>query len=865
MLTISPTFLLVFVACWCKTDSTCTNDTPLFEHLIRVPLATATKSAWKGEHPTIFEINRSTTEWQALSSTWATEQFLTSFGSTLVHTTTPFEVARYGASSKDLSGRPMTVRNIIASTTEASTNDDLMIFANENTRLTQLVLASGLPASLWLQRSPFSQQQVAVESFVSIARKLQGLPFHKHGKTCLTLVTGTKDWLIASPKTRLDEKMLWTSNSSEYCPPSMPNASIRLVRQQAGEMFCLPKGWWHATVNRDKEVSLGIVQNYYGGEENKNTRLHGSGSRDAENFLYDDPFFEAQENIHFKKVLVEADQLLLDKKINRSEASALRWTTRRKAWQQQLERAVDAYFHRAASIDARRPELCLYVMQVAVGSAVDRLARERDTSFVASSSAPSAATTFPMGLTPQKALDYIVVCENALDRATVFEYFGTAAQSASLVELARAIPITALLRSTNGNVVNYESVEDDDNNNDIKSLSLFALRLKTERLRLLKKAVLVGSSHGASATGASVKSLWEVASAICAWEQEVEVAENECKDRLVAVLTESPSHMFATELWRKLYQNSSFLPVPGAGAPLHYSVGNTTTITTTAAATATTTTTKCNHASLLELVRSTNFNEIPRILQSCVESLDGHTVFDWLNVQDQGTGQTAIMQASLNGNTELVRLLCSFKAVNLKIGENLGFLPVDGAAFAGHPEVLRLLIGDPSCSRDVADAADAADAAFAEPPLWDRPSPVDGYTPLWRAVWGSTPSHVEAVSVLLKEGKANPDFPCGPACGGPHTTMLGYAVAMGNAKTVQLLLDHGATVSDAVKEQVASRVSQATDSVKDSIASLFHAAVVEHEGVEFDDDEDDDEAWMEDSSSSSFHVDVGGDTWEDDE
>ena len=124
------------------------------------------------------------------------------------HTTTPFSTARYGPNSHDDGGRPMTVQHILNNhnrdTNGDQNNDDLMIFAGNNSRLHSLVFAEDLPANAWMQHQLHllsakddKANNQPFRSYLSIARKSEGLTFHKHGDTFLTLVTGTKDWLIA--------------------------------------------------------------------------------------------------------------------------------------------------------------------------------------------------------------------------------------------------------------------------------------------------------------------------------------------------------------------------------------------------------------------------------------------------------------------------------------------------------------------------------------------------------------------------------------------------------------------------------------------------------------------------------------------
>ena len=886
-----------------NSTTTC-RTAPLWTNLTRIPLGILDQfsfdEAWHNQpdlhfQPAVFDINRGTKEWQELRKTWSSKSFLKHFGHTLVHTITPFEVARYGPSSTDRSGRPMTVRQILVAdqTKEArradTKNDDTMIFSNKKSRLTQLLLHQNLSAAKWMA----SQHQLPISSdarsFVSLAQPGKGLPFHKHGKTYLTLVTGTKDWLIAPPKVRLTPQMLWTSNSSNYCFPI--DSPVRRVRQHAGEIFYLPEGWWHATINQGNEASLGIVQNVNIPHEAlawimEKTRREFDGTKQPTDFnngeteqlqhyLYDNPVFEAEEASHFGRLLHEADDILNNNEMNRSEASALRWTKRRHLWHQQLEIGLDAYFKKS-STEARRPELCLYIVQVAIGSCADRLARESATLSVAEKNGGDFVDQnvfLPQGLTVQKVLDHIGVCEKALHHAHVSGFLGTAAFSASLVELARAIRVS-----------DFEEKACSHGEN-VKPFSFLSRELKNEKLRLFKEAVDVAQTNTkehASTTKASVKALWEAAAAVCEQEQEnvggadvdvdVDAAvehnvvdnNNECQECLVAVLNESPAHEFANELWSKVFKSSfsssSHPQFTTTAAPQG-------TAATKPAVSSSTNPNECNYINLIEMVRETNIKNIPSVLQSCMDSLPngGRTKDQWLNVQDKVTGQTALMRASLEGNLKLVRQLCTCTDIDFELGENFGFIPIDGAAFSGRPKVVQALIQHFSFNSSSGGNDDSNDNS-AWRPRWDRPSPVDGYTPLWRAVWGTSPSHHEAVSVLLTEGKADPNWPCGAACDGPYESMLEYAIAMDNVATVKLLLDHGATVNNNIKQLVAASDPEG------QIVEVFQNAVfaAEHGNVDSDgtwdgddgESDEDDEGWLEDVS---IEVDGDGDSWLDEE
>lgn len=102
-----------------------------------------------------------------------------------------------------------------------------------------------------------------------------------------------------------------------------------------------------------------------------------------------------------------------------------------------------------------------------------------------------------------------------------------------------------------------------------------------------------------------------------------------------------------------------------------------------------------------------------------------------VNAKIPGSGQTCLMVASLVGNTEIVRYLLENTDADKNIGENMGYIPVDGAAFQGQPDVMKLLL-----------EAGMDGSYFHE----------DGFTPLHRACWGGEDGHVDTIRVLLEHG-----------------------------------------------------------------------------------------------------------------
>ena len=730
-------------------------------------------------------------EWKSLTKAFSKENFIRDFGSTLVHTTTPFSTARYGPNSHDDGGRPMTVQHILNNhnrdTNGDQNNDDLMIFAGNNSRLHSLVFAEDLPANAWMQHQLHllsakddKANNQPFRSYLSIARKSEGLTFHKHGDTFLTLVTGTKDWLIAPPETRPTANMIWTSSTRNYCSSSSHSDKIRRVTQKAGEIFYIPKEWWHATINMGNKASISIAKNVRD-DLSKESIID---SKDERNYLFDGSTFEATEDHYFNTELHRLDELLHSNVMDRSHASTLRWTNSSQLWHQRLKRAINAYYIRTPSENARRPELCFYVVTVAIGSELNRIARESAEN--EKNTDDNSNDSITTGLTyHHRVLEHIHECETSLLNAASSGLLRTAALSASLIQLSDKLSdVTHLVRSKQ----------------QPENLASFAQLLTQEQFRLLHKAANVTSNVGE----VSVKALWEIARVICEVSATSLNAETtECKKSLTNLFAVSHGHSWAYSLWQKMFPDENVPIIVGSSTPSSASSASMSFSDTA--------TPGCVYTNLLELIAqkdnkdNNNKQKLANILQLCVKNLATEARYKWLNAKDKDTGQTAVMGAALNGNVEIVKLLCHTEGVDFEIGEKFGFDSYDGAAFNGHPDVLRLLIKDPSCSRNVDNAT-----PIDQRPRWDRPSPVDGYTPLWRAVWGISHGHIEAVSVLLTEGNADVNFPCGIACTGPFDSMLEFAVAGDNIETVKLLLDGGAVVKETVKKQISKRFSQST-------------------------------------------------------
>jgi ankyrin repeat protein len=140
-------------------------------------------------------------------------------------------------------------------------------------------------------------------------------------------------------------------------------------------------------------------------------------------------------------------------------------------------------------------------------------------------------------------------------------------------------------------------------------------------------------------------------------------------------------------------------------------------------------------------------------------------------------GQTALMAACLSGAAQSVRLLLSptFGA-DPAVGEMEGYLPMDGAAFGGHPDVVVALL----------------EAGLAA----DTPHEHDQLTPLWRTTWldgeAGQSHHYEAAARLIEQGGADPNYllPEGvhDHVGEAHTP-LQSAVVHGQTEMLRLFLE----------------------------------------------------------------------------
>ena len=87
----------------------------------------------------------------------------------------------------------------------------------------------------------------------------QGLDMHQHEEAWLGLVVGTKDWLIASPRTSPPSAGDWahiTAHDARTAEKAIRGELSRpekllTCRQRAGEIIYLPDAWHHSTYNVD--------------------------------------------------------------------------------------------------------------------------------------------------------------------------------------------------------------------------------------------------------------------------------------------------------------------------------------------------------------------------------------------------------------------------------------------------------------------------------------------------------------------------------------------------------------------------------------------------------------------------------------
>mmetsp|Transcript_2464 Transcript_2464/g.3835 ORF Transcript_2464/g.3835 Transcript_2464/m.3835 type:complete len:230 (+) Transcript_2464:24-713(+) len=111
-----------------------------------------------------------------------------------------------------------------------------------------------------------------------------------------------------------------------------------------------------------------------------------------------------------------------------------------------------------------------------------------------------------------------------------------------------------------------------------------------------------------------------------------------------------------------------------------------------------------------------------------------------INAQDPRSGQTPLMQATLQGRKpSTIRALMNSGA-DASIGEYMGYTPMHGVGFQGRHDLAEVFVSEFGLNVD--DVHE------------------DGFTPLHRACWGGEERHTKTVEVLIGLG-ANPDK-CGP-------------------------------------------------------------------------------------------------------
>ena len=915
------------------------------------------------------KIDSLTEEWRALTNAWSKEQFVHEYGATLVDTATPYDVAMYGPSQfTDPTSRPQTLRHLLneedndARNDDGARNDDLMIFAGEHTRLTQLVLAEDLPAKIWMDSDngirPLLESAVKKvivgRTFISIAKVGQGLPFHRHGKTFTTLVSGTKRWLVAPPSAVPTPDMMWTSSTDAYCERKNVSAGtteVRSIAQVAGELLYLPNGWWHATSTPEmmqgeeesssENIALAIVRNVVEDditgtaeeeeEEEDEEDKDKDKDKDKEGTILLTPspsqipyaktmekmsennwrdisqFDESREATYYNIELKKIDAILQRSDLNRSESARHRWSERTSLYDKQYERARKVY--ETMKEGQRTPALCLYVVQVSVAKIINDMTSKielQDTGKDGGSkddeeggvAAAAATATATAQKAVEEVLSTVLECSRAVEIATkVDERMGTAARSSSLILLAQSIRIHNVLRRLPEKCY-QEDAKQQSQWTVVPPLDIMARSFRREAMRLLVKATTETRGYAPS-----VKSLWELASVTCEEEEEGEDVEREkereelCRPRLESVLLACSDHGAAKSLW---WLNFPELDVPkraskralkrerndkkkriesrggemekkqadsgvgGGDGEYDYDDDYNDDDDGNDGSSGSSSGGSCRHVNLLALIHDEYdvltsekdlVTTIRKPLAACLDYLSSSStsstsssIYDWLNARHPETGQTSIMKASLEGDADLVRLLCGKKEVDLTVGENYGYHAYDGAAFNGRPEALLVLLKE--CPRSNEKILP-----------WDQPSAADGYTPLWRAVWGASHGHSEAVKVLLESG-ANPNFLCDVACPGPYKTMMEYAISMESIETIGVLMDGGATVTEEAREKLESLVRSMEDSdeKKVQMEKLLERAIGVMGSVASsweEDGEDGEGDWTEDDEME-FEVDGSG-------
>lgn len=103
-----------------------------------------------------------------------------------------------------------------------------------------------------------------------------------------------------------------------------------------------------------------------------------------------------------------------------------------------------------------------------------------------------------------------------------------------------------------------------------------------------------------------------------------------------------------------------------------------------------------------------------------------------LTVVDDNSGQTPFMAAVLRGKINIVKYFLDNQMGNFDVyqGEKMGYIPVDGAAFQGRADIMKLLLEQTNM-----------DATYTHE---------DGHTPFHRSCWGRESRHTEVTRFLLE-------------------------------------------------------------------------------------------------------------------
>ena len=539
----------------------------------------------------MIQVDKTTDEWRALANAWSKEQLLRDFGSTLVDTVTPYDVSMYGPSGRwkhdaskaqTSSGRSILLRHLLNDDNDDADdeddddddrNDDLMVFSAEHTNLTQLLLADNSPAMAWAARRmymlPPRVPGEMTRAFVSVARRSQGLPFHRHGKTFTTLVVGTKTWLLAPPTAVPTPDMVWTSSGVSYCERKNISGATQVKRivQVAGELLYLPKWWWHATLTSEgggkssgdgerSSASIALVMNVVDGledyEEKEEENMSGKESRSSSSSLYEatmnDPssmFDAAREAFHFENVLRKIEEDLGRSDVNRIGV--------RQRWRQETRRMYDRQYERvrtqydATLFGQRSPTLCLYFVHVKVRRIINRMVSAIE--MEGDELEKGEQKGEDENLLVEDVLSAISECTRAVEIATFEGRLGTAARSSSLIQLADAVLIPTVFRSLSKQCY-HKGVKQQNQWTLVPPLDVTARSFRKAGMRML-----VDATRERQGQGPSIRAMWELASVMCSEEEEgedVERAEErkrECHPMLERVLQASSDHGAAKRLW----------------------------------------------------------------------------------------------------------------------------------------------------------------------------------------------------------------------------------------------------------------------------------------------------------------------------